>query len=83
MAYFVYMVQCKDGSLYTGITTDVERRVTEHNSVDKGARYTRARQPVTVVYSEAVKDRSTATKREYDIKQLSRSEKEQLCRLGT
>jgi putative endonuclease len=73
--WFVYMVECADGTLYSGITTDVDRRIKEHNESDKGARYTRAKRPVKLVYSEQSKDRSSATKREYEMKQLSRDEK--------
>jgi putative endonuclease len=67
--WYVYMVQCADGSLYTGIATDVERRVAEHNA-GQGARYTRGRGPVTLVYRETVEDRPAALKREYAIKKL-------------
>lgn len=72
----VYIVQCSDDSLYTGITTDVTRRVGEHNQDNnKGARYTRARRPVTLVYSEACDNRALASQREYAIKQLTRYQK--------
>ena len=74
--YYVYIVQCADETLYTGIATDLERRIDEHNHSDKGAKYTRARRPVTLVYHETFKDRSTASKREYEIKKrMSRTEK--------
>jgi len=74
--YYVYIVQCADETLYTGIATDLERRIDEHNHSDKGAKYTRARRPVTLVYHETFEDRSTASKREYEIKkQMSRAEK--------
>jgi putative endonuclease len=77
--WFVYMVRCADDSLYTGIATDVCRRVDEHNSTGNlGAKYTRARQPVNLVYSETVESRSEASKREYKIKKLTRSAKEKL-----
>ena len=70
------MVQCADNSLYTGITTELERRVKEHNKSDKGAKYTKVRRPVHLVYSEKYPDRSTASKREYEIKKkMSREEK--------
>jgi putative endonuclease len=69
------MVECADGTLYSGVTTDVERRIQEHNDSPKGAKYTRAKRPVTLVYTETCTDRSEATKREYAIKQLSREEK--------
>lgn len=74
--YFVYMVQCADETFYTGIATELERRIEEHNSSDKGAKYTRARRPVSLVYSEVHPDRSSASKREYEIKKrMSRAEK--------
>lgn len=72
--YFVYILRCGDGSLYTGIATDVERRADVHNS-GKGAKYTRSRLPVTVVYRETCGDRSTALKREAAIKKMPREEK--------
>jgi putative endonuclease len=70
-AWFVYILQCADGSLYTGITTDVQRREREHNDGKLGARYTRSRRPVRLVYSESQNSRSTAAKREYAVKQLT------------
>lgn len=73
--WYVYIVQCSDKSLYTGITVDVDRRVLEHNTSNKGAKYTRPRRPVQLVYSEAYEDRSSASKRESAIKKLSRAEK--------
>ena len=83
MNYFVYIVRCADETLYTGITTDLQRRLQEHNSPDKGARYTRARQPVTLVYHESHPDRSTASKREYVIKKrMSRAEKLNLINIS-
>ncbi len=75
MDYFVYILSCSDSSLYTGITTDLTRRIDEHNSSDKGAKYTKARRPVELVYFKKYKDRSSATKQEYAIKKLSRKEK--------
>jgi putative endonuclease len=76
MNWKVYILRCADNSLYTGITTDLERRLTEHNSDNKkGARYTRARRPVDLVYHEACEDRAQASSREYQLKKLSRSEK--------
>jgi len=74
--YYVYIVQCVDDTLYTGIATELERRILEHNESDKGAKYTRVRRPVNLVYSEEYPDRSTASKREYEIKKkMSRAEK--------
>jgi len=79
--YFVYMIECADGTLYTGIATDLQRRVEEHNSSEKGAKYTRTRRPVKLVYSEAHPDRSSASKREYEIKKrMNRKEKLKLIR---
>lgn len=75
---FVYMLQCADGTLYTGWTTDLERRVTVHNA-GKGAKYTRSRLPVKLVYFEELDDETSARKREWEIKQLSRTEKLALC----
>jgi putative endonuclease len=70
----VYIVRCSDDTLYTGITTDIERRIKEHND-SKGAKYTRARGPVELVYLAEFKDRSEASKEEWRIKALSREEK--------
>ena len=80
MTWHVYIVRCADATLYTGVTTNVERRVHEHNGSVKGAKYTRDRQPVIVVYTEPCDGRSAALKREYRIKQLSRAEKERLIK---
>jgi len=75
----VYILRCADDSLYTGITTDVSRRLDQHNGLVKnGAKYTRNRQPVELVYQENANSRSAACKREYAIKSLSKSQKEQL-----
>jgi putative endonuclease len=76
--WFVYLVRCRDRSLYAGITTDLGRRLSEHNNSAKGAKYTKARRPVTLAYWEAVPDRSAAASREYALKRLSPAEKEQL-----
>ncbi|WP_457746502.1 GIY-YIG nuclease family protein [Sulfurimonas sp.] len=83
MAYFVYIVKCIDETLYTGIATDVERRIYEHNHSDKGAKYTRNRRPVELLYSEECKDRSSASKREYIIKKFSRLKKLKLIQETT
>ena len=72
--YYVYILRCGDGSLYTGITTDVGRRASVHNA-GKGAKYTRSRLPVTVVYQEPQPDKSAALRREIEIKAMPRSEK--------
>lgn len=81
MAYFVYMLRCGDETLYTGITTDLKRRVDEHNNSDKGAKYTKLRRPVELVYSEESEDRSSASKREYVIKKMTRVEKMELINI--
>jgi putative endonuclease len=73
--YFVYILECSDKTLYTGITTDIQRRLKEHNGSQKGAKYTKLRRPVKLVYSEECLDRSSASKREYMIKKLSREKK--------
>lgn len=78
MPYFVYILRCSDDTLYTGITTDIERRIDEHNNSPIGAKYTRNRRPVTLVYSETCEDKSAASKREYAIKKLTRTQKEKL-----
>ena len=80
-SYFTYIVLCADNTLYTGIATDLERRIEEHNSSNKGAKYTKARRPVTLVYSEKHSDRSSASKREYRIKKMSREEKKLLINI--
>jgi putative endonuclease len=74
--YFVYIVKCADNTFYTGIATELERRIEEHNGSDKGAKYTRVRRPVSLVYSEEYPDRSSASKREYEIKKkMNRTKK--------
>jgi putative endonuclease len=78
LAYFVYILSCSDKTLYTGITTNLQRRLSEHNISDKGAKYTKLRRPVTLVYSEEAENRSFASKREYEIKQFSRNKKMEL-----
>jgi putative endonuclease len=81
MTWTVYLARCGDGSLYTGVTTDPERRLAEHNN-GSGAAYTRSRLPVRLVYQETVEDRSQALRREHKIRQLNRSEKEALALRG-
>ncbi len=73
--YYLYILRCLDGTLYTGITLDVERRVAEHNSPDLGAKYTRSRRPVRLLYSQGYADRAEASQEEYKVKQLSRAQK--------
>lgn len=76
--WHVYLLRCRDDSLYCGISNDLAARVARHNS-GRGAKYTRSRRPVRVVYARRLKDRSTALKHEYRIKQMSKAEKEKLC----
>ena len=77
--WFVYVLRCRDNSLYTGITTDIERRLEEHNSDSlTAAKYTRSRRPVVLVYHESLESRSEALKREIAIKKLTRRQKEYL-----
>lgn len=77
MAWYVYILRCADDTLYTGITTEVHRRLSEHNGEvkGKGAKYTAARRPVTLVYQKRCKNRSSASTQEAALKQLSREEK--------
>jgi len=83
MSWSVYILKCADNSLYTGITTNVERRLYEHNSDNKkGARYTRARRPVNLIYQENYKNRSEASKREHVLKSMNRRDKIQLIESG-
>lgn len=77
MSWYVYMLRCRDGSLYTGYTDDPERRLATHNS-GKGAKYTRSRLPVVKVYEECFADKSEAMRREAAIKRLKKEQKEAL-----
>ena len=79
--WHVYILQCADDTFYTGITTDIERRLSEHNLTDKWAKYTKARRPVLLVYTSKFPDRSTASIEEARIKKLSRKDKIQLISL--
>jgi putative endonuclease len=74
------MLKCSDNTLYTGITTDLDRRIDEHNNSPKGAKYTRIRRPVELIYSETKEDKSSASKREIEIKKLSRNQKLELIK---
>lgn len=77
--YYFYIVRCIDNSLYAGITTDIKRRVEEHNAKNaKTAKYTRAKGPVKLVYVEQFQNRSEASKREYQVKQWKKEQKENL-----
>lgn len=77
MSWYVYMLRCRDNSLYTGYTDDVKRRESVHNT-GKGAKYTKSRLPVKLVYWEVFEEKSQALKREYAIKRLSKQEKEDM-----
>ncbi len=77
MAWFVYILKCRDGSFYVGMTDDPVRRIVAHNQ-GKGARYTRGRRPVSLVYWEKLSGRSEAQKREIEIKSFSKSKKQEL-----
>lgn len=74
MSYYVYLLRCSDDTLYTGCTNDLKRRIQAHNA-GKGAKYTRSRRPVELVYQEIQPDRSAALRREAKVKQLLRKEK--------
>ena len=79
MAWYVYILRCGDGTLYTGITDDVPRRLATHRA-GKGAKYTRGRGPLELVWQEEVPDKSAALRREIEIKRLRRAEKERLIK---
>lgn len=80
--WYVYIVRTSDQTLYTGITTDLSRRVSEHNSEKGGARYTRPRRPVKLVYSEPADSRSSAAKREFRLKKMPLAEKQALIAIN-
>ncbi|HAO64956.1 TPA: endonuclease [Candidatus Taylorbacteria bacterium] len=75
MPYFVYILECVDGTLYTGSTNDLQRRLKAHNNSKSGAHYTKIRRPVVLKYSEKLKNRSVALKKEIALKKLSRAQK--------
>ncbi|MBU2028401.1 GIY-YIG nuclease family protein [Patescibacteria group bacterium] len=78
--YYLYVLKCRDKTLYTGITVDLSRRVREHNSSKLGSKYTSIRRPVKLVYTKKFRNRSLAAKEEYRIKQLSKKEKLKLIK---
>lgn len=78
--FFIYIVRCADTTLYTGMAIDIQKRVHEHNNTNRGAKYTKERRPVKLVYNEGPYTRSEAAKREYAIKRLSKAEKERLIK---
>ncbi|PHK48879.1 GIY-YIG nuclease family protein [Staphylococcus edaphicus] len=79
--HYIYIVKCKDGSLYTGYAKDIEKRITKHNK-GQGAKYTKIRRPVQLVYQEMFDTKSEALKREYEIKRFSRQKKLELISEG-
>jgi len=80
MSWYVYLLECADNTYYTGITTDLKRRLHEHNNDDKkAAKYTRARRPLNIVYFELCQSRSDAGVREYEIRKLNRKKKKELA----
>jgi len=80
MAFTVYILECSDGTLYTGSTNDIEKRLHQHNHLKSGARYTKARRPVKIVYTETCKTMRKAKQREYQIQCLTRKQKLELVR---
>jgi len=80
MSWYVYLLECADKTYYTGVTTDLKRRLHEHNNDDKkAAKYTRARRPLNIVYFELCQSRSDAGVREYEIRKLNRKKKKELA----
>ncbi len=82
MKNYVYIIKCADNTYYTGWTTNIEKRIKDHNN-GNGAKYTKSRRPVTLMYLETLETKSLALKREYAIKQLTRKQKEELIKLAT
>lgn len=76
--WWVYLLRCNDNSLYAGVTTDIHRRIDEHNNSKLGAKYTRARRPVSLAYLEEASNKSTACQKEYQIRHLAKLKKELL-----
>ena len=81
--YYLYILRCADKTLYTGITTDIKRRVSEHNENKLGAKYTASRRPVKLVYSKRFKNRANASREEARIKSLNRNQKLELIKKFT
>jgi len=81
-AYYLYILKCSDQTLYAGITTEPDRRIKEHNFSDLGARYTRSRRPIKLVYSKKFSNRSAASKEEFRIKKLPRVKKLEIISLS-
>ncbi len=78
--YYIYILKCADGTLYTGFTNDIEKRIIAHNTSKTGAKYTKARRPVKLAYSEKFRTKSKALKREWEIKKMGREEKLKLLK---
>jgi putative endonuclease len=78
--WFMYVVRCSDGSLYTGVTNNIEKRILEHNCGTRGAKYTKSRRPVKLVYKIECESRSDALKQEWAFKKLKKTEKEQIIK---
>ena len=76
--WYLYVLRCSDDTLYTGVTTDPQRRLIEHNTSKRGAKYTSARRPTQMIYCEEHEDRSSAQKAEYKFKKLTREQKEKI-----
>ena len=76
--WYLYTLLCADGTYYTGVTTDIQRRLNEHNTSPKGAKYTKTRRPAKLIYSKYFIDRSSAQKAEYKFKRLTRKQKEKI-----
>jgi putative endonuclease len=79
--YYVYLLLCGDGTLYCGITNDLEKRIHAHNHLPTGAKYTRGRRPVTLMWSEEHPGKSEALVREYEVKKLTKAEKRVLAKM--
>jgi len=80
MEFFVYLVRCSDNSLYCGFTNDLKKRIHDHNFSDRGAKYTKKKRPVKLVYFQKLETKSLALKKEIEIKKLSKQKKEELVR---
>ena len=76
--WFLYVVHCSDGTLYTGVTTDIGRRIREHNTGNRGAKYTKARRPVRLIYQVGFENRSTVQRAEHKFKKLTRKQKNEV-----
>lgn len=82
MKFYVYLLRCSDESLYCGFTTDLDRRINEHNNSPKAAKYTKNKRPVILAYYEEFSDKTSALKREFEIKKMSRQQKIDIINLN-